>query len=408
MRILFADAVDNRTVTGLTARGHECVVEPALGEDDLPARIAGFDALVVRSTRVTADTIAAADALELIVRAGAGTNTIDTKAAADVGIYVTNVPGRNAIAVAELTIGLLLAIDRRIHENVAELRAGRWDKKRYSQAEGLFGRTMGIVGLGDVGLAVAERAAAFGLVLQGLRKPGRRPQVRARIEALGLRLVDTLEELVSTSDIVSIHVPAAPDTVGLFDERLLGTMKPGAILLNTSRGDVVDGSALLEALDTRGLRAGLDVYPDEPASGSADWSSKLAQHPNVVGTHHIGASTEQAQAAIADGVVEILDAFQRGEILNCVNLAPTRLGTCTLHVRHLDRVGVLAAVFDVLRKRNMNVEQMENRIFVGKKAAVATIDVVGEVTDELLASLEAIPNVLHVSAVPAEADGGSG
>lgn len=401
MRILFADAVEPMVVKTLEDRGHVCELEPGLGADDLPQRIPGIEALVVRSTRVTAETIAAADALELVVRAGAGTNTIDTEAAAAVGIYVTNVPGRNAIAVAELTMGLLLAIDRRIPDNVADLRAGRWNKKVYGKSDGLFGRTMGVVGLGDIGLAVAERATAFGLMVQALDKPDRPAPTRARIEALGLRLVGGLDELVSTSDVVSIHVPGGPDTAGMFDARLLGLMKPGAILLNTSRGDVVDGPALLEALDG-GLRAGLDVYPDEPASGSGEWSSALARHPNVVGTHHIGASTEQAQLAIADGVIEIVDAFQRGEILNCVNLAPTRLGTCTLHVRHLDRVGVLAAIFDVLRRAQLNVEQMENRIFLGKQAAVATIDVVGEVTDELLASLEDIPNVLHVSAVPAE------
>ena len=156
-------------------------------------------------------------------------------------------------------------------------------------------------------------------------------------------------------------------------------MKEGAILLNTSRGDVVDEAALLDALETRALRAGLDVYPDEPGSGSTEWSSKLAQHPHVVGTHHIGASTAQAQKAVAEGVVEIIDAFVRGEIVNCVNLAPTRLGTHTLHVRHFDRVGVLAGVFDILRRRELNVEQMENRVFEGRNAAVATIDVVGDV-----------------------------
>src|SRR3972149_24757 len=112
-------------------------------------------------------------------------------------------------------------------------------------------------------------------------------------------------------------------------------------------------------------------------AGAGEWDSELARHPNVVGTHHIGASTEQAQRAIAQGVVEIIDAFQRGEVLNCVNLAPTRLGTCTLHVRHFDRAGVLAAVFDILRRREINVEQMENRIFAGKKVAGGRIDIAG-------------------------------
>jgi D-3-phosphoglycerate dehydrogenase len=304
-----------------------------------------------------------------------------------------------AIAVAELTMGLLLTIDRRIADNVADLRAGSWNKSTYGKADGLFGKTMGIVGLGDIGLAVGERAAAFGLQLRAVRKD-RDEEVEETIQTLGIELVDSLEELFATSDVITIHVPALPETAGMVDADLLGRMQEGAILLNTSRGDVVDEAALLDAIETRGLRVGLDVYPDEPGSGSTEWSSKLAQHPNVVGTHHIGASTAQAQRAVADGVVEIVEAFVRGEILNCVNLAPTRLGTHTLHVRHLDRVGVLAGVFDVLRRRELNVEQMENRVFEGRNAAVATIDVVGDVGADLIGALEALPNVIHVSAIP--------
>jgi D-3-phosphoglycerate dehydrogenase / 2-oxoglutarate reductase len=404
MRVLLADAIDPSTVGVLTDRGHDCVSDPKLTADDLPDRIAGFEALVVRSTKVTAATIQAADALELIVRAGAGTNTIDVDAASEVGIYVTNVPGRNAIAVAELTMGLLLAIDRRIADNVADLRTGSWNKTSYSKADGLFGKVMGIVGLGEIGFAVAERASAFGLDVRAIRKD-RDEATEERIRSLGIELEDSLEELVATADIVSIHVPATPETDSMFDARMLDRMKEGAILLNTSRGDVVDEAALLDALETRALRAGLDVYPDEPGSGATDWSSKLAQHPNVVGTHHIGASTKQAQKAVAEGVVEIIDAFVRGEILNCVNLAPSRLGTHTLHVRHFDRVGVLAGVFDILRRRELNVEQMENRVFEGRNAAVATIDVVGDVGPDLIAALEGLDHVIHVSAVPTERGG---
>jgi D-3-phosphoglycerate dehydrogenase len=404
MRVLFADVIDPSTADALADLGHELVSDPKLSADDLPGRIPGFEALVVRSTKVTAATIEAADALELIVRAGAGTNTIDVDAASEVGIYVTNVPGRNAIAVAELTMGLLLAIDRRIADNVADLRTGSWNKTAYSQADGLFGKVMGIVGLGEIGFAVAERAAAFGLQVRAIHKE-RDEAAEERIKALGVELVDSLEDLVATSDIVSIHVPATDETESMFDAELLGRMKEGAILLNTSRGDIVDEAALLDAIETHGLRAGLDVYPDEPGSGATAWSSKLAQHSNVVGTHHIGASTAQAQKAVADGVVEIIDAFVHGEILNCVNLAPTRLGTHTLHVRHFDRVGVLAGVFDILRRRDLNVEQMENRVFEGRNAAVATIDVVGDVGSDLIAALEELVDVIHVSAVPTERGG---
>src|SRR5919106_2662190 len=195
MRVLLADVIDPSTTDALADRGHECVSDPKLTADDLPARTPGFQALVVRSTMVTAATIEAGDALELIVRAGAGTNTIDVAAASEVGIYVTNVPGRNAIAVAELTMGLLLAIDRRIPDNVADLRAGTWNKATYGKADGLFGKVMGIVGLGEIGFAVAERAAGFGLAVRAIRKD-RDEETEEHIKALGIELVDSLEDLM--------------------------------------------------------------------------------------------------------------------------------------------------------------------------------------------------------------------
>ena len=397
MHLLFADSVPDRTVADLETRGHQCVVEPSLSAEELPGRIAGFDTLVVRSTEVTANVFESADKLALVIRAGAGTNTIDTDAAAARGVLVANVPGRNAAAVAELTLGLLLAIDRRIADNVADLREGRWDKLAYSKAHGLLGSTMGIIGLGSVGICVAERAAAFGIDVQTLARPDRRPDLAARAEALGITLRDSLPDLLSSSDIVSLHVPSTPDTHHLVDEDFLSQMTPGAILINTSRGEVVDEAALLKALDAGAVRAGLDVFADEPDSGQAEWSSPLGQHPAVVATHHIGASTRQAQLAIAEGVVEIVDAFTAGESRSCVNLTPARLGSVTLTVRHVDRVGVLARVLDLLSGAGLNVEQMQNRIFSGGDAAIASIDVAGPVPDDLLADLGAIPHVLGVS-----------
>jgi D-3-phosphoglycerate dehydrogenase / 2-oxoglutarate reductase len=397
MRVLFADSVGKSTVTDLEARGHTCVVEPTLQAGDLAARVAGFDVLVVRSTKVGAEVFEGADRLALVIRAGAGTNTIDTATAAARGVLVANLPGRNAIAVAELTLGLLLAVDRRIVDGTVDLRAGRWDKKSYSAAQGLYGATIGVLGLGSIGLEVAQRAAAFGMHVMALSKPGRSARTTARLEELRVRTVETLEDLLPACDVVTLHLPSSPDTVGLVDKDFLSLMRPGAVLLNTSRGELVDEDALLEALDEKDLRAGLDVYADEPGSGQAEWTSRLAQHPRVVGTHHIGASTQQAQDAIADGVVEIVDAFVRGEPPHCVNLTPSRIGSSTLTVRHLDRVGVLARVLDLLSRKGLNVEQMQNRVFRGGDAAVATIDVDGVVTDDLVAELGASSDVLGVS-----------
>ncbi len=398
MRVLVADALDDDVLALMSERGHDCVVEPDLSSDDLPDRIAGFDALVVRSTKVTAACVDAGDRLMLVVRAGAGTNTIDTDAAAARGVFVANVPGRNAIAVAELTMGLLLAIDRRIPDNVTELRAGRWDKKSFSRGDGLYDASMAIVGLGDIGFAVAERAVPFGLRVHVLDRPGRDRRTEKRIDRLRLTRVGTLEELVSSCDIVSVHVPANDDTRGMVDATFLDWLRPGAILLNTSRGDVVDEAALLTALDEKGLRAGLDVYADEPPKGRAEWESPLAQHPRVVGTHHIGASTAQAQRAVAAGVLEVLDGFAAGQSVNCVNLAP-RLGAASITVRHLDQVGVLATVLATLSRARLNVEHMENRVFSGGEAAMATIDVAGDVSDDVLAEIEGLQHVLSVSVV---------
>ena len=399
LRILVADSLDQQAVDELGSRGHTVEVDSSLGKHDLAERIPGFDVLVVRSTKVTEAVFAAADRLALVVRAGAGTNTIDTTAAASRGVLVANVPGRNAAAVAELTLGLLLAVDRRIPDNVADLRAGRWNKKLYGKADGLLGTTMGILGLGSIGLAVAERATAFGIKVQALDKP-RAPYAEARVAELGITLLGSLEELLTSSDIVTLHVPAGAETSGLVDATFLEQLRPGAILINTSRGEVVDEEALLGALDAGRVRVGLDVYADEPGGGPGEWVSTLAQHPHVVGTHHIGASTEQAQRATAAGVVEIVDAFTEGRAHNCVNLAPSRLGSVTLTVRHLDQPGVLARVLDLLSQARLNVEQMENRVFRGGEAAMASIDVAGSVPPELLQELSDVPHVLGVSATP--------
>ncbi len=397
MKILFADALPESHVQQLRDAGHECVLEPSLTADQLPQHMQGVEILIVRSTEVTAETIDAADELSLIVRAGAGTNNIDKQHAANVGVYVCNVPGRNAVAVAELTMGLLLAIDRRIPDNVADLRAGLWKKKEYGRADGLYGKTMAIFGLGNIGLAVAERAAAFGIQVRGLHKPGRAADAIRRIEAAGVELCADEIELIRSADIVSLHVPITDQTRGMVNADFLALMQPRSILLNTARGDVVDSQALLSAMDEKGIRAGLDTYADEPGSSTGEFQSALAMHPNVVGTHHIGASTQQAQNAIADGVIEAIDAYERGIVENCVNLETTKLGRAHVSVRHFDKVGVLANVLDVFRRSNLNVEQMENRIFAGSQAAVAVIEVGGQVTDDIRRQLAAIENVISVS-----------
>lgn len=396
VQILFADRLDADGIARLRSEGHTCVERPELGTDDLPDALADAEVVVVRSTQVTAAAIAAAPHLGLIVRAGAGTDNIDVAAASGAGVYVCNVPGRNAIAVAELTLGLLLAVDRRIADNATELRSGRWDKATYSTADGVYGKRLALIGLGEIGMAVATRARAFGMEVTGLRKPGRAAGADQRITDAGVTLVDTLEELLTTADVVSLHLPGGPDTAGMVDAGFLARIRPGSILLNTSRGDIIDEAALLEALDG-GLRAGLDVYRDEPSSSRGRFDSPLARHPNVVGTHHIGASTAQAQRAVAEGTIDVIRAYGAGEVRHCINLEPAALGTHTLSVRHLDRVGVLAGVLGVLRGAGCNVETMQNRVFLGRRAAVADICVDGPVDDALVAAVRSVDHVLGVS-----------
>lgn len=395
MKILIADKFPEDAVAHLEGRGHDVTTEPNLQGDDLTAALAGVQILIVRSTKVTADVLTGGTDLALIIRAGAGTNTIDKQAAADRGVFVANVPGRNAIAVAELTLGLILSIDRRIPDNVGDLRAGVWNKKSYSKGEGLKGRRLGIVGLGAIGLEVATRAAAFGLTLVGIDKP-RSPRTTELLDDLGFEFVPDLVSLAAGVDIITFHVPATADTKHLVDAELLSAMRPGTVIINTSRADVLDEQAVLDFLDAKDLWVGLDVFEDEPSSSEARVSSALAQHPRVYATHHIGASTQQAQDAVAQGVLEVVEAFERGDIINCVNLESEIPGTITVTIRHLDRVGVLANLLSVIRDAGLNVEQMTNRILQGAKAASATIAVRGDWTPDIADRLRAVNDVISV------------
>ncbi len=394
MQILIADSLGDRADAELSRLG--CTTTHISAGQPLADAIPGHDVLIVRSTKVDAKTIAAADRLGLIVRAGAGTDTIDTTAAAAAGIFVCNVPGRNAIAVAELTMGLLLSIDRKIVDGTIDARNGHWDKARYSKAQGLAGRTMGIIGLGSIGVEVARRAVAFDLNVVAERRANRTAEIERAIRALGIRLVDDQASVLREADIVSVHVPGGAATKGLVNAEFLAAMQHGAVLLNTSRGSTMIEADLLAALDSWRISAGLDVFPDEPSSSSGPLASTLAAHPSVVATHHIGASTTQAANAVVDGVCEVVLSYQRGDLLNCVNLTTVEKRASTLVVRHIDQVGVLASVLAVLRNEGVNVHEMSNRVFDGALAAVATIAVSHAPDQTAIAAIEAIEPVIGV------------
>jgi D-3-phosphoglycerate dehydrogenase len=285
-------------------------------------------------------------------------------------VFVANCPGKNGIAVAELAMGLILALDRRIPENAEALRRGEWNKKEFSKAKGIFGRTLGIAGIGTIGREVAARARAFGMDVLGWS----RSLTDEKAEALGIERVAGILDLAKRGDVVSVHLAAAPETKGLFGAEFFAAMRPGSFFVNTARADVVDPAALLSALE-RGIRAGLDVFPKEPAESKAPFEDALARHPNVVGTHHIGASTDQAQEAIAAETVRIVRTFiETGKVDNVVNVARRPPATHLLVVRHRDRVGVLAHVLAALKSDGISVQGMENTVFEGAEAACARIE----------------------------------
>jgi D-3-phosphoglycerate dehydrogenase len=393
MKVLVADTFEPSGLDGLKAAGCEVLYEPDLSGDALAQRLHSSEAevLVVRSTRVT-EAMLDAGALSLVVRAGAGVNTIDVPAAARRGVYVSNCPGKNAAAVAELAFGLLLALDRRIPDNVADLRAGRWNKKTYSQARGLYARTLGLLGFGNVAQEVARRAQAFGMEVVIWSPRFLREGARALAELprdLDVTVLPSPEEVAGRSDALSIHLALTDETQNFVGAAILGRLKAGALFVNTARAELVDEAALAEAVHRRGLRVATDVFRGEPATAAADFSPSLAKLPNVYGTHHIGASTEQAQDAIAAEAVRIIRSYKEtGMVPNAVNLSRRTPATHTLVVRHRDRPGVLAHIFDRLRVRNLNVQETENVIFEGAEAAVARINVDAEPDRELLRAIE--------------------
>jgi D-3-phosphoglycerate dehydrogenase len=392
VKILIADKLSGRAMDALKQPGLDAEFRLDLSAAKLPGAMSGVNVLVVRSTKVTATAIDAADSLSMIVRAGAGVNTIDVAAASAHGIYVTNCPGMNSNAVAELAIGLLIACDRRIADATAELRSGHWNKKEYSRAQGLKGRMLGIIGMGTIGQIMARRAR--GLEMKVIAWS--RSLTPESAENNGVLFAESTLAVAKVSDAVSIHLAATGETRHLINTAFFEAMKDGAILINTSRGDLIDTAALKEAIRFKGLRVGLDVFEDEPGAGAAEFSDTDLTGI-VTGTPHIGASTDQASEAIGTEVVRIINAFREtGHPPSVVNMCARSLATHSLVIRHYNRVGVLAGVMDSLREEGINVEEMENAIFDGASAACCTLQLDQAPSQDLIAKLSRLEHVLQV------------
>ncbi len=395
MKVLIADKFEQSGLDGLQALGCEIVYQADLKDDALTEAIrqTSPDVLVVRGTKVT-EPMLEAGPVKLVVRAGAGYNTIDVAAASKRGIYVSNCPGKNSIAVAELAFALILALDRRIADNVIALRQGVWNKKEFSKARGLFGRTLGLIGVGKIGQEMIPRARAFGMPVVAWS----RSLTSDRAAALGIELKESPKEVAAASDVVSVHLALKPETRNIINAELFAAMRDGAYFINTARGEVVDQQALIDAIRNRGIRAGLDVYALEPTVATGEFQDEIAKEAGLYGTHHIGASTDQAQEAIAAETVRIVAEFkQTGKVPNVVNLAQQTPATHRLVVRHLDRPGVLAGVLDAIKAEHINVQEMENIVFEGAAAAVARINLDNAPSAERLKQLEASnPDIIEL------------
>jgi len=291
MKVLVCDPIHEDGIKILRDAGFEIDISPDISYEELKGKVRNYDVLVVRSrTKVTREIIEAGEKLKVVGRAGAGIDNIDVEAAKEKGVKVLNTPEAPAIAVAELTIGLLLSLARQIPRADSSMKEGRWAKKEFRGWQ-LNGKTLGVIGLGHIGEKVARLAKAFGMKILITKRTPPPPEILKELEAEFV----PLDELLRRSDIVSLHVPLTPQTHHRIGEREIQLMKDGAFIINTSRGAVIDEKALFKALKSGKLGgAALDVYEVEPPE---DYS--LMKLPNVICTPHIGAQTVEAQRAAA-------------------------------------------------------------------------------------------------------------
>ena len=307
MRVLVADRFSEEARASLSRDGFEVCYSPDARGAALTDAIvqSKADVLVVRSTRVVADMLNLGK-LNLVIRAGAGYNTIDVETAKSLDIYVSNCPGKNSNAVAEIAFGLIIALDRQIIANTDDLRQGKWRKASYSSARGLAGSTIGLVGLGRIGRAMIPRAKAFGMSVVGWS----RSLTADTADRLGVERKISPKAVAAAADVVSIHMSLTDDTYGLMGRSFFEAMREGSMFINTSRAEIVDETALASAVQERGIRAGLDVFKGEPPTGAGSIDNPLFALGGVIGTHHIGGQTSEAQRAIAEETVRIIREFR--------------------------------------------------------------------------------------------------
>ena len=312
MKVLICDAIQKACIEILEKEGFQVDVKTGLPEEELINVVKGYSAVIVRSaTKITSKIIEASDELKFIGRAGSGVDTIDVPAATAKGVVVMNVPAGNTISVAEHTVGLMLSMIRFIPQSCADMKNGKWEKKKYMGSE-LYKKTLGIVGLGKIGYEVSKRCKAFDMKVIAFD-----PVLPAdKAKEMGVELVN-METLLKESDFISIHTPGGPNTKNLISDKELSLCKEKVFIVNCARGGILNETDVLKYLDS-GKIAGLalDVYSKEPP----DAGDVLINHPKVVVTPHLGASTAEAQDRVGVAIAhQIADALKGKEIVGAVN-----------------------------------------------------------------------------------------
>ena len=397
IRVLLLENVNDSAVRLFEANGYSEVerLKKALGPDELKRRLAGVHMLGIRSrTQLTADVLEAADRLIAVGCFSVGTNQVELDAARRIGIPVFNAPFSNTRSVAELTIAEIVMLFRKIFPRSVSAHDGGWDKSADGSRE-VRGKTLGIVGYGNIGSQLSNLAEAMGMRViffdqtDKLRHGNTEP-------------VETLDELLASSDVVSLHVPETPATANMIGERELRQMKAGACLINNSRGTVVDLDALAGALASGHLAgAAVDVFPVEPASNADRFVSPLQGLSNVILTPHVGGSTEEAQDRIGGEVArKLIDYSDVGSTLGAVNFPQVQLparptGTRFIHV-HRNVPGMLRQVNEAVSRHGINIlaQYLQTDPEVGY--VVLETDVVGGEGEGLLADLRAVDGTIRV------------
>lgn len=393
-RVLVVDHLSTHALEGLRGAGCDAIQNPLLSGTTLPDAVRDIepDILVTRDAVVDERVLCASERLALVIGTGPTIGSIDREAASNRGIFVAHCPGRTAAAVAELAWALILACDRNLMNAAERARAGRVSEGG-REALGLFGRTLGVVGLGQVGQEVARRGIAFGMHVVAWS----RHITEARCNALGIDYCANLVNLAKLSDVVSVSVTGNEESEGLLGDKFFQALRPGCSIVNTSLGSVVNERALLNACRTKGIRAGLDLHSAEGLSSPALPFAELLKEPGVIATLDAGAHTAQARESIDQDVVRVVRQWlETGTVPSCANRASVSSATTLIHVRHLNRPGVLVGIFDVLGQASINVEEMENVICEGGQAAIARIHLNELPTERTMRQIREAPHVLGV------------